>query len=61
MDNPIKPQPLIVTPKDHAQLQSWIMAHNTDERAHLLVAAGMAWNLASQLVDEALDEETTQP
>ncbi len=50
---------LVHTPKDWDELNAWIDRHARDERAHLMVAACMTWNLASKLVTEAgqADEE----
>jgi len=28
---------------------TWINSHNPEDRAHLVTAAGMAWNLACEL------------
>ena len=47
---------LFATPKNIEALQDWIEAHPPEERVHLWTAAGMAWNLAAELANEALKE-----
>lgn len=45
----IQPIGIINTPESWEQLSDWITAHAPEEQAHLWTAAGMAWNLASEL------------
>lgn len=54
----IAPSPMFHTPKDWDELMDWINRHSPDERAHITVAAVMAWNLACSIVNQ--DEETVQ-
>ena len=42
----IKEIGLFHTPKDWAELTKWLYAHSPEDRAHLITAAAMAWNLA---------------
>lgn len=42
----LDPMVMIHFPKDWDEIMDWIQEHNKDEQAHLVVAAGMAWNLA---------------
>lgn len=43
----IKPIPLFHTPESWDELMEWIERHSPEDRPHLIVAAGMAWNLAT--------------
>lgn len=43
---------MFATPADMDSLMQWITAHTGSERAVAAAAAGMAWNLASKLLDE---------
>lgn len=45
----IKPIGIFHTPRDWDELMDWINGHHSDERAHLIVASGMTWNLACKL------------
>mgnify|MGYP001588579762 CR=1 FL=1 len=42
----------IHTPKDWQEIMKWIHLHNVNDRAHLVTAAGMAWNLAMSNSDQ---------
>ena len=44
----IKPIGLFYTPQDWDELMEWINRHNTSERAHIMTAAGMGYNLAAK-------------
>jgi hypothetical protein len=48
---------LFTTPKDWKQLENWIELHPPEDRAQLYIAAFMAWNLATKLVNGFLNEE----
>ena len=48
---------LIHTPESMEALMQWIEKLNGSERAVAMVAAGMAWNLASETVDEHFKEK----
>jgi hypothetical protein len=48
---------LIHTPESMEALLQWIEKLNGSERAVAMVAAGMAWNLASSIVDEHFKEK----
>ena len=48
----IKPMGLFNTPESWKAIEDWIMAHSPEDRMHLWVAAGMAWNLAAELTKE---------
>jgi hypothetical protein len=45
----IKPIGLFHTPDGWDELMTWINAHSPEDRAHLVTAAAMAWNLASKI------------
>jgi hypothetical protein len=36
------------TPKDWPELEAWIERHAPEDRAHIMTAACMAWNLAAK-------------
>ncbi len=57
MQNPLTPSNMFDTPTDIEGLQDWIMRLNGSERAVAMVAAGMSWNLAAHLVDQAIAED----
>jgi len=48
---------LIHTPESMEALMQWIEKLNGSERAVAMVAAGMAWNLASETVEDYLRRE----
>lgn len=48
---------LIHTPSSMEALMQWIEKLNGSERATAMVAAGMAWNLASETVEDYLRRE----
>ena len=45
----LKPVDMFHTPEDWDALTAWINRHNPEDRAHLITAAMMAWNLAAKL------------
>jgi len=45
------------TPDSWDELIEWINMHHSSDRAHLLTAAGMAWNLAAKAVELVEDVE----
>jgi hypothetical protein len=57
MKNPIGKVDLFHTPENMESLQNWIELHNGADKIHIYTAAMMAWNLASKLVDEAMEED----
>jgi len=57
MNNPITPSNIFATPESIEALQTWIGKLNGPERAMAMTAAGMAWNLAHELVQKELDKE----
>ena len=57
MKNPIQPSGFFKTPDDVEDLQSWINSCSKYEQQIAIIAAGMAWNLASKLVNESLELE----
>ena len=48
----IKPSKLFATPDDQDALARWIESHPPCDRLHLYTAAGMAWNLACQTLED---------
>lgn len=46
------------TPADWKELQDWIERHSPSERAHIMTAAVMGWNLAVRL--SQLEEEPSK-
>ncbi len=48
----IAAQELFHTPADWKELHDWIDAHSPEDRAHLTVAAVMAWNLAAKITNK---------
>ena len=53
----IKSIGLYHTPESWDELIEWINMHHKSDRAHLLTAAGMAWNLAAKAVELVEDVE----
>jgi len=47
----IKAEEMFHTPEDWDELMNWIERHNRDDRAHLVTAAIMAWNLAAKITN----------
>jgi hypothetical protein len=45
----IEPIGLFNTPESWEDVMTWINSHNPEDRAHLVTAAGMAWNLACSI------------
>lgn len=48
----IKANELFHTPDGWGEIMDWIEKHNSEDRAHLITAAAMAWNLAAKLTNE---------
>ena len=48
----IKSIELFHTPDHWDELMTWIHRHNLEDRAHLIAAAAMAWNLAAKITKE---------
>jgi len=48
----LQPLMMVHTPESWDELMDWINIHNTDQRSHLVIAAGMAYNLAIKLTIE---------
>ncbi len=46
------------TPYSWKELQDWVDLHASEDRAHLLTAAGMAWNLACELSQQSEQKES---
>jgi len=57
MKNPIVPSGFINTPESQEALAEWLNLFSGKEAAVAVTAAGMAWNLASKLVNESLELE----
>ena len=57
MKNPIQPSGFFKTPDDVEDLQSWINGCSKYEQQIAIIAAGMAWNLASKLVQDEIDKQ----
>lgn len=53
----IKSIDIFNTPDSWDQIMTWINNHSREERAHLMTAAAMAWNLAAKATRES-EEET---
>lgn len=51
----IKPIGLFNTPASWDELMDWIHNHSPEDRAHLVTAAGMAWNLAYEATKDDTD------
>lgn len=51
----LEPIGMFHTPKSWDELLEWINAHNASDRAHIMVAACMAFNLAAHLTQESTD------
>ena len=52
----LQPLMMVHTPESWDELMDWINIHNTDQRSHLVIAAGMAYNLAIKLNKESNNE-----
>ncbi len=55
----IQPQNMFHTPESWDELHKWIEAHSPEDRAHIMTAAVMAWNLAAK-VQEMPEPETAE-
>ena len=47
-----KPMGIFHTPKSWAELMKWVHSHSPEERAAIVTAVGMTWNLACKEVNE---------
>jgi len=47
----ITPIGMVHTPRDWDEIFAWINLHPQSDRPHLITAAGMSWNLASNLLE----------
>lgn len=47
----IKPMGIFNTPDSWLDLMKWVHSHSPEERAHIVTAVGMAWNLACKEVN----------
>ena len=56
MENPLKPNGFITTPESVEALAEWLNLLSGSECTVAVTAAGMAWNLASQLVQEEINK-----
>ena len=52
----LTPVPVFHTPENTDELVGWINRHSPEDRAHLMTAAMMTWNLAAMLTDPETDE-----
>ena len=57
MNNPLEHNAMFATPKDMEALMQYCERFTGQERAVAFIGAGMAWNLAHKMVEEALKEE----
>jgi hypothetical protein len=48
---------LFRTPEDWDEVMHWINLHNPKDRAHLVTAAAMSWNLAAKLTNPQKETE----
>ena len=51
---------LFHTPEDWDEVMHWINQHNPEDRAHLVTAAAMTWNLAAKLTNPQKETEDVQ-
>lgn len=51
---------LFHTPENWDEVMHWINQHNPEDRAHLVTAAAMTWNLAAKLTDTQKEPEDVQ-
>ena len=58
MKNPIDKNKLFATPKSPEEFAKYISGFTGQEKVIALTAASLAWNLASELVEEELKKET---
>lgn len=52
----LTPSNFFHTPENLDELMRWIERHSSEDRAHLMTAVMMTWNLAAKLTDPATDE-----
>ena len=57
MNNPLEHNAMFATPENMEDLMQYCERFTGGERAAAFVCAGMAWNLAHKMVEEALKEE----
>ena len=55
-ENPLGKNEMFATPKDMDALMAYCERFTGQERVVAFVAAGMAWNLAHHMVNEAMKE-----
>lgn len=48
----IKPMGIFHTPHSWSDLMKWVHLHSEEDRAHIVTAVGMTWNLAAKLTDQ---------
>jgi hypothetical protein len=60
MKNPIYHSDIFATPADMEGLMSYCEQFTGGERMAAFVAAGMAWNLAHKLFEEAIKKEQSK-
>ena len=49
----LTPHGLFNTPDSFKDIESWINAHNKEDRIHLWTAAMMTWNYACKITEDA--------
>lgn len=60
MKNPISSSTLFDTPTSMQDLHDWCMMHSGSERTIALVASGIAINLCSRIVDQAIEKQNNE-
>jgi hypothetical protein len=58
MKNPLELNAMFATPENMEALMEYCERFTGGERATAFVCAGMAWNLAHKMVEDALKEES---
>lgn len=53
--NMIKEMGIFHTPETWDELMKWVHSHSAEDRAHLVTAIGMAWNLACKEANDDTD------
>lgn len=56
IENPFTPNGMFHTPENPEELAAWLNNFNGHEKIIVLTAMNMTWNLASKMIDEALEE-----
>lgn len=57
--NPLTKTGIIATPESMEALQDYLALFHGNDAVIAQTTAGMAWNLASKIIDEAIKEEET--